>query len=191
MASPDTEQSGSDVVDEVSGLPRGAHAPMSIGQMGDTASGQPERADGVSAVDADPTETREWLDSLRYVITSRGGDRAAYLLHAIEQEAYRLGVAIPFSATTPYINTIPVDRQPPYPGNREIERRIKSIIRWNAMAMVVRANREDKSIGGHISTFASSATLVEVAMNHFIRGRGDDSREFESFRNFKSVDCLD
>jgi pyruvate dehydrogenase E1 component len=175
MASPDTEQSGSDVVGEATDLPRGAHAPMSIGQLGDTASGQPERADGVSAVDADPTETREWLDSLRYVITSRGGDRAAYLLHAIEQEAYRLGVAIPFSATTPYINTIPADRQPPYPGNREIERRIKSIIRWNAMAMVVRANREDKSIGGHISTFASSATLVEVAMNHFIRGRGDDS----------------
>jgi len=174
MASPDTEQPGSDVVDEVSGLPRGAHAPMSIGQMGDTASGQPELSDGVSAVDSDPTETREWLDSLRYVISSRGGDRAAYLLHAIEQEAYRLGVAIPFSATTPYINTIPADRQPPYPGNREIERRIKSIIRWNAMAMVVRANREDKSIGGHISTFASSATLVEVAMNHFIRGRGDD-----------------
>jgi pyruvate dehydrogenase E1 component len=174
MASPDTEQSGSDVVGEVTDLPRGAHAPMSIGQMGDSASGQPELSDGVSAVDADPTETREWLDSLRYVITSRGGDRAAYLLHAIEQEAYRLGVAIPFSATTPYINTIPADRQPPYPGNREIERRIKSIIRWNAMAMVVRANREDKSIGGHISTFASSATLVEVAMNHFIRGRGDD-----------------
>ncbi|MFM8379832.1 MAG: hypothetical protein ACKOB1_10975, partial [Planctomycetia bacterium] len=141
MASPDIEQSGSDVVGEVTDLPRGAHAPMSIGQMGETASGQPERSDGVSAVDSDPTETREWLDSLRYVINSRGGDRAAYLLHAIEQEAYRLGVAIPFSATTPYINTIPADRQPPYPGNREIERRIKSIIRWNAMAMVVRANR--------------------------------------------------
>ncbi|MFM7135841.1 MAG: pyruvate dehydrogenase (acetyl-transferring), homodimeric type [Planctomycetota bacterium] len=142
--------------------------------MGEGASGQPEVTDGVSSVDTDPTETREWLDSLRYVINSRGGDRAAYLLQAIEQEAYRLGVPIPFSATTPYINTIPVDRQPPFPGNREIERRIKSIIRWNAMAMVVRANREDKSIGGHISTFASSATLVDVAMNHFIRGRGDD-----------------
>ncbi|MFM8735990.1 MAG: pyruvate dehydrogenase (acetyl-transferring), homodimeric type [Pirellulales bacterium] len=142
--------------------------------MSDSASGQPEVVDGVSAVDSDPTETREWLDSLRYVINSRGGDRAAYLLHAIEQEAYRLGVEIPFSATTPYINTIPLDKQPPFPGNREIERRIKSIIRWNAMAMVVRANREDKSIGGHISTFASSATLVEVAMNHFIRGRSDD-----------------
>ena len=174
MASPDTDQSGSDVVDETQSLPRGAHASMSIGQVSDIASGQPERVDGVATVDADPTETREWLDSLRYVINSRGGDRAAYLLHAIEQEAYRLGVQIPFSATTPYINTIPADRQPPFPGNRELERRIKSIIRWNAMAMVVRANREDKSIGGHISTFASSATLVEVAMNHFIRGRGDD-----------------
>jgi pyruvate dehydrogenase E1 component len=178
MSSPDIDQAARTAspagdADGVS-LPRGAHAPMAIGQMSDGASGQPELTDGVSSVDADPTETREWLDSLRYVINSRGGDRAAYLLHAIEQEAYRLGVPIPFSATTPYINTIPVDRQPPFPGNREIERRIKSIIRWNAMAMVVRANREDKSIGGHISTFASSATLVEVAMNHFIRGRGDD-----------------
>jgi pyruvate dehydrogenase E1 component len=178
MASPDIDQTAGEVAaaaaDGMAPLPRGAHAPMSIGQAGDGSSGQPERMDGTSQVDADPTETREWLDSLRYVINSRGGDRAAYLLHAIEQEAYRLGVAIPFSATTPYINTIPADRQPPFPGNREIERRIKSIIRWNAMAMVVRANREDKSIGGHISTFASSATLVEVAMNHFIRGRGDD-----------------
>jgi pyruvate dehydrogenase E1 component len=177
MASPKIDQSsGSDTIDAAGGgLPGGAHTPMAIGQMGAHATGQPEPVDGVAAVDADPTETREWLDSLRYVINSRGGDRAAYLLHAIEQEAYRLGVPIPFSATTPYINTIPADRQPPYPGNREIERRIKSIIRWNAMAMVVRANREDKSIGGHISTFASSATLVEVAMNHFIRGRGTDS----------------
>ena len=123
-------------------------------------------------VDQDPSETREWLDSLRWVIGSKGPQRAEYLLHAIEQEAYRLGVPIPFSTTTPYINTIPPDKQSAFPGNREIERRIKSIIRWNAMAMVVRANREDKSIGGHISTFASSATLVEVAMNHFIRGRG-------------------
>ena len=174
MASPDIDQTASDFVAEARPLPRGAHAPMSIGQASDATSGQPVPADGTAAVDSDPTETREWLDSLRYVINSRGGDRAAYLLHAIEQEAYRLGVQIPFSATTPYINTIPADRQPPFPGNREIERRIKSIIRWNAMAMVVRANREDKSIGGHISTFASSATLVEVAMNHFIRGRGDD-----------------
>ena len=146
-----------------------AASPMTI-----VPGGQPEAADGTAAVDADPSETREWLDSLRYVVNSRGSDRASYLLHAIEQEAYRLGVPIPFATTTPYINTIPVDKQPAFPGNRELERRIKSIIRWNAMAMVVRANREDKSIGGHISTFASAATLVEVAMNHFIRGRGDD-----------------
>ena len=179
MSSPEIDQAGQDVAEKAAGasggdLPRGAHAPMAIGQVGEAGTGQPEKVDGVSAVDSDPTETREWLDSLRYVINSRGGGRAAYLLQAIEQEAYRLGVPIPFSATTPYINTIPVDRQTPFPGNREIERRIKSIIRWNAMAMVVRANREDKSIGGHISTFASSATLVEVAMNHFIRGRGDN-----------------
>jgi pyruvate dehydrogenase E1 component len=179
MSSPEIDQAGQDVVAKAAGaaageLPRGAHAPMVIGQVSEAATGQPEMVDGVSAIDSDPTETREWLDSLRYVINSRGGGRAAYLLQAIEQEAYRLGVPIPFSATTPYINTIPVDRQTPFPGNREIERRIKSIIRWNAMAMVVRANREDKSIGGHISTFASSATLVEVAMNHFIRGRGDN-----------------
>ena len=179
MPSPEIDQAGQDVVARAAGsaggeLPRGGHVPMAIGQVSEATTGQPEKVDGVSAVDSDPTETREWLDSLRYVINSRGGGRAAYLLQAIEQEAYRLGVPIPFSATTPYINTIPVDRQTPFPGNREIERRIKSIIRWNAMAMVVRANREDKSIGGHISTFASSATLVEVAMNHFIRGRGDN-----------------
>jgi len=181
MSSPDVEFSrggGATAPSDPGGagdvLPRGAHAPMSIAQMGDRASGQPERTDGTSEVDSDPGETREWIDSLRYVATSRGSDRASYLLRVIEQEAYRLGVPIPFSVTTPYINTIPADKQPAFPGNRELERRIKSIIRWNAMAMVVRANREDKSIGGHISTFASSATLVEVAMNHFIRGRGDD-----------------
>ncbi|MBM4057529.1 MAG: hypothetical protein FJ275_04735, partial [Planctomycetes bacterium] len=133
MPSPDIDQAR-DLVEPAgaASLPRGAHASMAIGRMGEGGTGQPEVVDGVSAVDADPTETREWLDSLRYVINSRGGDRAAYLLQAIEQEAYRLGVPIPFSATTPYINTIPVDRQPPFPGNREIERRIKSIIRWNA-----------------------------------------------------------
>ena len=170
MASPDVDQSASDVDGQAHPLSVGVLPQMSIGQMDI----QPVRTDGTTAVDSDPTETKEWLDSLRYVISSRGSDRAGYLLHLIEQEAYRLGVPIPFSVNTPYINTIPADKQPPFPGNRELERRIKSIIRWNAMAMVVRANREDKSIGGHISTFASSATLVEVAMNHFIRGRSDN-----------------
>jgi pyruvate dehydrogenase E1 component len=124
--------------------------------------------------DDDPAETAEWLESLDYVLQSKGRDRVKYLLSMLEERAYRSGVEIPFSATTPYINTIPLDEQPVYPGNREIERRIKSIIRWNAMAMVVRANREDSSVGGHISTFASAATLYEVGFNHFFRGRGED-----------------
>ncbi len=125
--------------------------------------------------DLDPQETAEWLESLKYVLDSKGPERVNFLLKVLEQEAYRAGVEIPFSATTPYINTIPTDKQPPFPGNREIERRIKSIIRWNAMAMVVRANRDpDGGTGGHISTFASAATLYEVAFNHFFRGKSDD-----------------
>ena len=80
------------------------------------------------------------------------------------------GVSIPFTANTPYINTIPRHQQPVFPGNREVERRVKSIVRWNAMAMVVRANRESAGIGGHISTYASAATLWEVGFNHFWRG---------------------
>ncbi|MCC7083467.1 MAG: pyruvate dehydrogenase (acetyl-transferring), homodimeric type [Pirellulales bacterium] len=133
-----------------------------------------ELATTYSVEDADPEETEEWLESLRYVVQSKGPERATFLLAKLNETAHQAGVQLPFSATTPYINTIAVDRQPPYPGNREIERRIKSIIRWNAMAMVTRANRESHGIGGHISTFASAATLYEVAFNHFLRGRGND-----------------
>ncbi|MGE0610616.1 MAG: pyruvate dehydrogenase (acetyl-transferring), homodimeric type, partial [Pirellulales bacterium] len=124
-------------------------------------------------VDADRAETAEWLESLQYVLKAKGPDRVTYLLSALNQAAHRQGVELPFSATTPYINTIPPEEQPAYPGNREIERRIKSIIRWNAMAMVVRANKESDGIGGHISTFASAATLYEVAFNHFFRCRDE------------------
>ncbi|MEO8495761.1 MAG: pyruvate dehydrogenase (acetyl-transferring), homodimeric type [Planctomycetota bacterium] len=123
--------------------------------------------------DVDPTETQEWLESLEYVLNSRGPERANYLLSVLEQKARRAGVDRPAAMNTPYINTIPVDKQPPFPGNREIERRIKSIIRWNAMAMVVRANRQSEGLGGHISTFASAATLYEVGFSHFFRGRGE------------------
>jgi pyruvate dehydrogenase E1 component len=94
-------------------------------------------------------------------------------MQQLEAYAYQVGVRLPFSANTPYLNTIPAEEQPPFPGSREIERRIKSLVRWNAMAMVVRANREEDGIGGHISTFASAATLYEVAFNHFFRARGD------------------
>src|SRR5215213_9279668 len=124
--------------------------------------------------DSDPTETAEWLESFDYVLESRGPERVQELLTALDEAAHRNGVELPFTATTPYLNTIPADKQPRFPGNRELERRIKSFIRWNAMAMVTRANRDPASPGGHISTFASSATLYEIALNHFIRGRGDD-----------------
>jgi pyruvate dehydrogenase E1 component len=123
--------------------------------------------------DVDPAETQEWLDSLEYVLQHGGPERVNYLLSVLEQQARRAGVDRPATMNTAYINTIPVDKQPPYPGNREIERRIKSIIRWNAMAMVVRANHRSDGLGGHISTFASAATLYEVGYNHFFRGRGE------------------
>ncbi len=133
----------------------------------------PDEASTKVARDIDPAETQEWLDSLEDVLSRHGPDRVNYLLTSLEETAYRSGVRIPFTANTPYINTIPADEQPPYPGSREVERRIKSIIRWNAMAMVVRANREDAGIGGHISTYASAATLFEVGFNHFFRARSD------------------
>lgn len=116
-------------------------------------------------------ENREWLESLDYVIETEGPDRVRELLRRMQQRAQERGIHIHFTANTPYINSIPVDRQPVFPGSREIERRIKSIIRWNAMAMVVRANRQSPGIGGHISTYASAATLLEVGFNHFFRGK--------------------
>ncbi len=122
--------------------------------------------------DVDPAETQEWLDSLEYIISSKGQDRAKYLLSVLEAHARTEGVDLPIKSNTPYINTIATADQPQYPGDRELERRIKSIIRWNAFAMVVRANKKYEGLGGHISTFASSATLYEVAFNHFFRGRG-------------------
>ncbi len=129
----------------------------------------PERA-----VDIDPQETQEWLEAFDYALRSRGSTRAIYLLERLKQHAFNRGVPFVSSATTPYVNTIPPELEPPYPGDRVIERRIKSIIRWNAMAMVVRANRDSPGIGGHISTFASAATLYEVGFNHFFRGKSGE-----------------
>ncbi|MHC4065987.1 MAG: pyruvate dehydrogenase (acetyl-transferring), homodimeric type, partial [Planctomycetota bacterium] len=119
--------------------------------------------------DIDPTETSEWLESIQAVLGQQGPARAQYLLGRLIEWGKREGVVLPFTANTPYVNTIPVAEQPPYPGDRAIERRIKSIIRWNAMAMVVRANRREDGIGGHISTYASCATLFEVGFNHFFQ----------------------
>ena len=123
-----------------------------------------------AARDIDPVETEEWIESLAFVRQHAGPDRVRYLIDRLEKEAREsLGVDMPFTANTPYINTIPRDKQLPYPGDREIERRIKSLVRWNAMAMVTRANKEADGIGGHISTFASAATLYEVGQNHFFK----------------------
>ncbi|MCD6186823.1 MAG: pyruvate dehydrogenase (acetyl-transferring), homodimeric type [Desulfuromusa sp.] len=119
-------------------------------------------------------ENQEWRESLDYVLKEQGPERVRQILRQLQIRAQEQGVSIPFTANTPYINTIPHTRQPVFPGNRELERRIKSIIRWNAMAMVVRANRESDGIGGHISTFASVANLWEIGFNHFWRGRTDD-----------------
>ena len=124
--------------------------------------------------DFDPAETAEWLESLQYVLEAKGPERVRFLLSALDDAASRQGVELPFAINTPYINTIAAEQQPHYPGNREIERRIKSIIRWNAMAMVSRANHQHHGLGGHISTYASAATLYEVAFNHFFRGKRDD-----------------
>ena len=124
-------------------------------------------------VDSDPAETAEWQGSLDYVLKSKGPERVKYLLKTMDTRARQEGVDVPLQVNTPYINTIPTHKQPAYPGNRELERRIKSIIRWNAMAMVQRANKKNDGLGGHISTFASSATLYEVGFNHFFKGRGE------------------
>jgi pyruvate dehydrogenase E1 component len=117
--------------------------------------------------DANPQETAEWMESLDAVVEEGGAARASYILGRLIDRAASYGVDTPHKLTTPYINTIPVEEEVPYPGDRAIERRIKSLIRWNAMAMVVRANKYDPGIGGHISTYASLATLTEVGHHHF------------------------
>jgi pyruvate dehydrogenase E1 component len=121
-------------------------------------------------------EIQEWLESLDSVLESSGPEVAAEILERLRAHATVNGIDLPFTANTPYANTIPLRLEPLFPGDQELERRIKSLIRWNALAMVVRANREEHNIGGHISTYASAATLYEVGFNHFFRGR---SAEFE------------
>ncbi len=124
----------------------------------------------------DDVEIQEWLESLDSVLESSGPEVAREILERLRAHATVEGIDLPFTANTPYANTIPVRLQPLFPGDQELERRIKSLIRWNALAMVVRANRVEHNIGGHISTYASAATLYEVGFNHFFRAR---TPEFE------------
>ena len=120
--------------------------------------------------DTDPKETQEWIESIDDTLEEHGQERTRFLLKELIEYAQSKGARLPFNTNTPFINTILPADQPKYPGDRKIERRIKSIVRWNAMAMVVRANTKNPGIGGHISTYASSATLYEVAFNHFFKG---------------------
>ncbi|TWI06864.1 pyruvate dehydrogenase (acetyl-transferring), homodimeric type [Aerolutibacter ruishenii] len=124
--------------------------------------------------DLDPTETQEWVDSVQAVIARDGTDRAHQLLESVVEVTRRAGGHLPFSPTTDYINTIPPHLEAKSPGDHAMEQRIRSIIRWNAMAMVVRANRKPGDLGGHIASFASAATLYDVGFNHFWRGPEGD-----------------
>ena len=117
--------------------------------------------------DIDPAETAEWLEALEAVMDREGPERAHFLLEALVEQARRSGAYLPYKATTAYLNTIPVQAQEPLPGDADIEWRIRSIVRWNAMAMVVRANHNYEGLGGHIASFASAATLYDVGFNHF------------------------
>src|SRR5919106_3182106 len=131
-------------------------------------------------------EQREWIESLEYVIEQGDRGRVQRLLAALRHHARMAGVSLPFTAVTPYVNTIRAEDQVPLPGNQEIERRIKSLVRWNAMAMVVRANRLSDGIGGHISTYASAATLYEVGFNHFFKGKKDNEGDIIYFQGHAS-----
>ncbi len=124
--------------------------------------------------DIDPVETSEWLESIDSVLTAHGPERAHFLLNRMIDFARRSGAYLPYSPNTAYLNTISTGRQPEYPGDRSLERRIEAYLRWNAMAMVVQANRESTEYGGHISSYASSATMYEVGFNHFWRGASEE-----------------
>jgi pyruvate dehydrogenase E1 component len=120
--------------------------------------------------DDDVSETREWLDALEYILENRGVDRANFLLERLSSRMTQTGARLPYTITTPYRNTIPVNREAFMPGDLFMERKLRSLIRWNALAMVVRANKRPGELGGHISSFASSAMLYDVGFNYFFRG---------------------
>jgi pyruvate dehydrogenase E1 component len=132
-------------------------------------------------------EVAEWLEAFDQVVEGEGKNRGCELLDALIHRAREAGVEVPVQFNTPYVNTIPVEKEVPYPGDRQLERRIKSLVRWNAMAMVHRQNKKDPGIGGHISTYSSLATLLEVGFNHFFRARyGDQPGDFIYFQGHSS-----
>tara|TARA_B110000211_G_scaffold119377_1_gene138223 strand:+ start:22 stop:3039 length:3018 start_codon:yes stop_codon:yes gene_type:complete len=131
-------------------------------------------AEPVSKDDIDPVETNEWIESLNSVIENDGSSRASYLLNKVIGQAYKSGLVLPDTRTTPYINTIPPEAETKSPGDQNIEKKIRAYIRWNAAALVVKANKKSSELGGHIGTFASAATLYDVGMNHFWRAKNNN-----------------
>ncbi|MDQ1725990.1 MAG: pyruvate dehydrogenase component, partial [Frankiaceae bacterium] len=121
--------------------------------------------------DTDAEETSEWLESLDAVTEAQGEFRARYLLRSLTAHAREQGIALSPTLSTDYVNTIPPQDEPEFPGDVELERKIRAYVRWNAAVMVTRANRPEVGVGGHIATFASSATLYEVGHNHFYKGK--------------------
>src|SRR5581483_3855747 len=121
--------------------------------------------------DADSDETTEWLESLDNLVAAEGQTRARFVVGKLLERARQLNVGIPAMVSTDYINTIPPEEEPWFPGDENMEKRIRRIVRWNAAVMVARANKHSDGIGGHISTYASSASLYEVGFNHFFRGK--------------------
>jgi pyruvate dehydrogenase E1 component len=130
-------------------------------------------AEPASKDDIDPVETNEWIESLNSVIENDGSSRASFLLNKVINQAYKAGLVLPDTRTTPYINTIPPESELKSPGDQNIEKRIRAYVRWNAAAMVVKANKKSAELGGHIGTFASAATLYDVGMNHFWRAKNN------------------
>src|SRR6516225_5760746 len=137
--------------------------------------------------DLNPQETSEWVEALDEIIDEAGPDRAGYLLETLMERAANLGVRVPLRRNTAYMNTIPPEEEAAYPGDRVLERNIKSLIRWNAVAMVVHANKHDPNIGGHLATYASAATLYEVGYNHFFHGsHGNQAGDLVYFQGHAS-----
>ncbi len=149
--------------------------------MTDTLGYDPRRSDfprapsyTPEASDKDPQETREWIESLDSVVAAKGRERASYLLKRVLESARRHRVLPSGPLTTDYVNTIPAEEEPTFPGDEMMEKRVRRIVRWNAAAMVHRANVQFSGIGGHLSTYASSASLYEIGFNHYFRGKDQD-----------------
>jgi pyruvate dehydrogenase E1 component len=136
-------------------------------------SAQLDQVTALTAIDPDSQETKEWLDALEAVLEQEGPDRAHYLMERLVDLARRRGAHIPFSSNTAYVNTIPQSQEAHCPGNLELEERLRSFMRWNAMAMVVKANRADGDLGGHLSSFASLANMLGIGFNHFWKAPSD------------------